>query len=204
MPLSRALRVGNMAQEPTTRQLLDGVAQHDESALAELYDLAAPELYGLVSEIVTDSEAAQDILKEVFVRLWRDAKRIQAAGGSVRVWLALEARARAVDWKRARSGLRNTAHSRLQWLMKLNSWMPRPDEIDQIEKRRHLLGKLVRRLPGPQSELLELAIVKGFTETEISPKAGQPPGRIEHELRAGLRFLRHRLRAVMGTWSADI
>lgn len=193
-----------MAQEPTTRQLLDGVAQRDEAALAQLYDQAAPDLYGLISEIATDREAAQDILKEVFTRLWRDAKRIQGAGGSVRVWLALEARARAVDWKRAQNGMRNTAHSRLQWLMKQNSWMPRPADIDHVEKRRHLLEKLVRRLPKPQSALLELAIVKGFTETEISRQVEQPPGRIEHELRAGLHFLRHRLRAVMGTWSANI
>jgi RNA polymerase sigma-70 factor (ECF subfamily) len=193
-----------MSQEPTSRQLLDKVAQHDEPALAQLYDLAAPGLYGLISEIVTDREASQEILKEVFARLWRDAKRIQGAGGSVRVWLALEARARAVDWQRTQNGMRTTAHSRLQWLMKLNSWMPQPADIDQVEKRRHLLEKLVRRLPGPQSELLELAIVKGFTETEISRQVEQPPGRIEHELRAGLRFLRHRLRAVMGTWSADI
>jgi len=192
-----------MAQEPTFRELLDGVAQHDESALVELYDLTAPGLFGLITEIVTDREAAQDILKEVFARLWRDAKRIQA-GGSVRVWLALEARAKAVDWQRAQSGMRTTAHSRLQWLMKVNSWMPQPADIDQVEKRRHLLEKLVRRLPKPQSELLEMAVVKGFPETEISRKAEQPPGRIEHELRAGLRFLRHRLRAVMGTWSADI
>jgi DNA-directed RNA polymerase specialized sigma24 family protein len=82
--------------------------------------------------------------------------------------------------------------------------MPRPADIDQVEKRRHLLEKLVRRLPGPQSELLKLAVVKGFTETEIARQVEQPPGRIEHELRAGLRFLRHRLRAVMGTWSANI
>jgi RNA polymerase sigma-70 factor, ECF subfamily len=192
-----------MAQEPTSQELLAGIAQHDESTLARLYDLAAPGLYGLISEIVSDRQAAQEILKEVFTRLWKDAKRIQA-GGSVMVWLALEARARAVDWERARTGLRTTAHSRLQGLMKLNSWMPLPADIEKVEKRRHLLEKLVHRLPKPQSELLDLAIVKGFTETEISRQVEQPPGRIEHELRAGLRFLRHRLRAVMGTWSANI
>ncbi|MGE5323385.1 MAG: sigma-70 family RNA polymerase sigma factor [Actinomycetota bacterium] len=193
-----------MGQEPTVRQLLAGIAQHDESALVHLYDIAAPGLYGLITEIVSDSEAAKEILKGVFVRLWRDAKRVHAGGGSVKVWLALEARAKAVDWQRAQEGLRTTAYSRLQSLTKLNSWMPRPADIEQVEKRRSLLEKLVRRLPRPQSELLELAIVKGFTETEIARQVEQPPGRIEHELRAGLRFLRHRLRAVMGTWSANI
>jgi RNA polymerase sigma-70 factor, ECF subfamily len=193
-----------MGQEPTVQQLLAGIAQHDEPALAQLYDIAAPGLYGLITEIVSDSEAAREILKEVFVRLWRDAKRIHAGDGSVKVWLALEARAKAVDWQRTQAGLRTTAHSRLQSLTKLSSWMPRPAGIEQVEKRRTLLEKLVRRLPKPQSELLELAIVKGFTETEIARQVEQPPGRIEHELRAGLRFLRHRLRAVMGTWSANI
>jgi RNA polymerase sigma-70 factor, ECF subfamily len=192
-----------MAQEPTTQELLAGVAQHHEAALAQLYDLAAPGLYGLISGIVSDGDAGKEILKEVFIRLWKDAKRIPP-GGSVMVWLELEARAKAVDWQRAKNGLKTTAHSRLQSLMKRGVWMPRPADIDQVEKRRHLLEKLVHRLPRPQSELLQLSIVKGFTETEIARQVEQPPGRIEHELRAGLRFLRHRLRAVMGTWSANI
>jgi len=193
-----------MPQEPTAEQLLAGIAQHDESMLAELYDQTAANLYALITEIVSEQDAAQNILKEVFIRLWRDAKRLQAGGGSVMFWLTLEARAKAVDWQRGQKGLRATAHSRLHSLLKLNSWVPRPADIEQVEKRRHLLEKLVRRLPQPQSEMLELAIVKGFTETEIARQSDQPPGRIEHELRAGLRFLRHRRRAVMGTWSADI
>jgi len=193
-----------MAQETTAGQLLAGIARHDESMLAQLYDLVAPNLYGLISEIVADHDAALNILKEVFIRLWRDAKRIEAGGGGVMVWLTFEARARAVDGQRAKDGLRSTAHVRLQSLMKSNAWMPRPADIDQIEKRRHLLEKLVHRLPKPQSQMLELAILKGFTETEIARQFEQPPGRIEHELRAGMRFLRHRLRAVMGTWTADI
>ncbi|HZT70356.1 MAG TPA: sigma-70 family RNA polymerase sigma factor [Terriglobia bacterium] len=193
-----------MAEERTAEQLLAGIAQHDESMLAQLYDLTAPTLYGLISEIVSDHDAAVEILKDVFVRLWRDAKRLQAGGGSVLVWLTLEARARAVEWKRSQKGLRNTAHSRLQSLMKYGFWMPRPVDIAEIDRRRHLLGKLVHRLPKPQSRLLELAVFEGFSESEIAGQIEQPPGRIEHELRAGLRFLRHRLRAVMGTWSADI
>ncbi len=192
-----------MAQEPTTQELLAAIVQNDEAALAQLYDLVAPGLYGLISEIVSDGGAGQEILKDAFLRLWKDAKRIEA-GGNVMVWLEMEVRAKAVDWQRAQNGLRATAHARLQSLMKRASWMPRPADIQQVEKRRHLLEKLVRRLPGPQSELLQLAVVKGFTETEIARQVEQPPGRIEHELRAGLRFLRHRLRAVMGTWSANI
>ncbi len=193
-----------MPHEPTAEQLLAGIAQHDGQALANLYDLTATNLYGLICEIVSDHNAAQNILKELFLRLWRDAKRIEAGGGSVIVWLTLDARAKAVDWQRGQNGLRTSAHSRLQALSKLMSWMPGRADMADIDKRRHLLEKLVHRLPKPQTHLLELAVLKGFTETEIAHQTEQPPGRIEHELRAGLRFLRHRLRAVMGTWSANI
>ena len=193
-----------MPQEPTAEKLLAGIVQRDEAALGRLYDLAAPNLYGLISQIVPDRDAAEDVLKEVFVRLWRDAKRVEASGGSVMVWLTFEARAKAVDRQRSQNGLRTTAHSRLQTLLRLGSWMPRRTDVAQIEKRRSLLEKLVHRLPKPQAELLELAVLKGFTETEIARQVEQPPGRIEHELRAGLRFLRHRLRAVTGTWTAGI
>jgi RNA polymerase sigma-70 factor, ECF subfamily len=193
-----------MAHEATTEQLLAGMARRDQSMMGELYDLMAPTLYGIISRIVSDSDAAREILKAVFVRLWRDAKRIEASGGSVKVWLALEARAKALDWASGRNGSRTTAHSRFQPLLKLYSWLPRPGEIAQVEKRRHLLEKLIHRLPESQMQLLELAVFKGLTETEIARQFKQPPGRIEHELRAGLRFLRHRTRAVLGTWTADI
>lgn len=193
-----------MAQELTTAQLLAGIAKHDQTMLGQLYDQTAPGLYGMISEIVSEQDATVDILKEVYARLWRDARRIEASGGSVLVWLTLEARARAADWQRAQNGMRTSASSRLHVLLKANGWMPQPEEIALVEKRRQLLEKLVHRLPKAQSELLDLAIFKGFTETEISRQLDQPPGRVEHELRAALRFLRHRLRAVLGTWTADI
>jgi len=96
------------------------------------------------------------------------------------------------------------AHAVLKPLLRSAAWLPQPEEISRMEDRRVLLNKIVHRLPSSQHHLVELAIFKGSTETEMAEQVGQPPARIEGELRAGLRFLRHRLRAVLGTWTADI
>lgn len=193
-----------MAQELTAEQLVAGVAEHNVEMLSRLYDQYAPRLLGIISAVVEDRAAAQEVLQEVFAGLWKDARRVQPGRGSVLVWLMLDARARAVDRQRKEERLGPEAHARLKFLLRSPSWLPRPDEVSQIDTRRALLNKIVRRLPSSQNRMVEWAILKGATETEMAGDVGQPPARIEGELRASLRFLRHRLRAVLGTWTADI
>jgi len=193
-----------MAQALTAEQLVAGVAERNEEMLSQLYDQYAPRLFGIISDIIADRAVAQEILQEVFVGLWKDARRVHPGSGSVWVWLMLEARARAVDRRRQEDGLSPVAHAVLKPLLRSAAWLPQPEEISRMEDRRVLLNKIVHRLPSSQHHLVELAIFKGSTETEMAEQVGQPPARIEGELRAGLRFLRHRLRAVLGTWTADI
>ena len=181
-----------------------GVAEHDEEMLGKLYDQYAPRLFGVISEIVADSDVAIEILREVFVGLWKDARRIHLGKGGALTWLMLDARSRAIDRRRLDDGLRSAAHSGLKSLLRSTSWLPRPEEISRVDARRLLLNKIARRLPSSQNHLVELAIFKGQTEAEMAEQLRQPPGRVESDLRAGFRFLRHRLRAVLGTWTADI
>jgi len=84
------------------------------------------------------------------------------------------------------------------------SWLPRPEVVARLEERRELLKKVPNQLPKPQREALELAVLGGFTEEEIAVKLGEPLGRVRSGVRAGMRFLRHRLRAISGTWAANI
>lgn len=193
-----------MVQEPTAEQLVVAIAQRDEATFGRFYDQYAPQIYGMICEIVEDRGAAREVLREAFVRLWKEARHIDTGRVSVEAWLTLTARARAVDRQRAHSGLQPLAQSRMEFLLKSDSWLPGPEEIAHVETRRSLLEKIANRLPAPQSRLVEMTVFKGLSEAEIAEQLGEPPGKIESELRAGLRFLRHRLRAVLGTWTADI
>jgi DNA-directed RNA polymerase specialized sigma24 family protein len=73
-----------------------------------------------------------------------------------------------------------------------------------LEERLGLLRKVVNQLPKSQRRALELAFFEGRSLEGIAAASGVPQARAATELRAALLFLRHRLRAVMGKWTANI
>jgi RNA polymerase sigma-70 factor (ECF subfamily) len=83
-------------------------------------------------------------------------------------------------------------------------WLPTPEEVLDVEERLGLLQKIVNQLPQSQRRALELAFFEGPSAEGIAPALGVPMARAMAELRAALSFLRHRLRAVLGRWTADI
>jgi RNA polymerase sigma-70 factor (ECF subfamily) len=183
--------------------LLARVAGRDSGALGELYTRLAPGLLGMALRILSDRAAATEVLEKTFVRLWHEAHRFPRDGASAAAWLALTARRLAVDARRARQGLPALPGAHVNAVGEY-AWVPQPAEVARIEERRELLKKVLSQLPKAQRAVLELAVFEGFTEEEIAAKLGEPLARVQSSLRAGMRFLRHRLRAVLGTWSANI
>jgi RNA polymerase sigma-70 factor (ECF subfamily) len=82
--------------------------------------------------------------------------------------------------------------------------VPGGKQITLLEQRSELLKKVIKQLPSHQRQALELAVFDGYTEGEIAQKLGEPLGKVKAELRGAMGFLRHRRRAVMGTWAANI
>jgi DNA-directed RNA polymerase specialized sigma24 family protein len=82
--------------------------------------------------------------------------------------------------------------------------LPEPKEITLIDDRLVLLHKAINQLPKLQLQALELAVYGGRSESEIATEMGEPLGKAQRSLRAALTFVKHRRRAVCGTWSANI
>jgi RNA polymerase sigma-70 factor (ECF subfamily) len=85
-----------------------------------------------------------------------------------------------------------------------HAWMPRPEDIALVDVRLPLLQRAFNQIPKEQRHALELAVFGGYTEAEIAEQLGEPLGKVKAGLRATFTFLRHRQRAVLGTWTADI
>jgi len=85
-----------------------------------------------------------------------------------------------------------------------SSWLPDPEEIALIDDRLALLHKVINQLPKPQRQALELAVFRGLKEPEIAAEMGEPLGKVRSSLRAAVTFVKHRRRAVCGTWAANI
>lgn len=195
MPRPSATAVSTTAALSTEPEaLLAQAAVGSCSAFVQIYDRFAPQVLGVIQRVLEDVEASEQALVDVFVRLWKEAPQVVRARVSVAAWLVLAARACAVDQLRRKAG------SFDEWL----SWMPDAEAIGRLDERRVLLRKVLGQLPRPQLKALELVMFAGRGEAELSGDLGEPLARVKTELRAATRFLRHRRRAVVGSWTVDI
>ena len=193
-----------MTQVPTAEDLLARVRERDADALGELYDGLAPGLLGMLLRILGDRAAAEAILDDVFLGLWNEAPRSARQHASVAARVAIRARSAATRQARSRRMARPLRRDDCDCPPISLTCLPQPEEIVALEQRRDLLKKVMKQLPAAQREALDLAVFDGYTEVEIAEKLGETLGRTKTALRAALRFLRHRLRAVLGTWAANI
>lgn len=168
--------------------LMSRVARGDEQAFAELYDVLAERVYGLVLRVMRDPAQSEEVTQEVFVDLWRTASRFQASRGSVTSWAMTIAHRRAVDRIRsAQSTIDREA--RLAASQQDTPFDSVADEVaNRFEQRqvRHCLDTLTEL----QRESVGLAYYQGYTYGEVATLLDTPLGTIKTRLRDGLIRLR--------------
>jgi RNA polymerase sigma-70 factor, ECF subfamily len=168
---------------PTDLALVVAIRSGEQSAMAALYDRYSSIVYSVALRVLGDTAAAEDILQEVFLQLWRNPGSFDASRGSLGAWLAVIARNRAID------GLRKRRPESDVEDVVLSIEPDLADEADRAraaEKVRGVLGTM----PAAQRSALEMAYFEGLTHTEIAAKTGEPLGTIKTRIRAGLTTLR--------------
>ncbi|MGC2186289.1 MAG: sigma-70 family RNA polymerase sigma factor [Terriglobales bacterium] len=163
--------------------LVWGMRSGDESAMATLYDRYSSLVYGVALRVLGDTGAAEDVLQEVFMQLWRNPAAFDSGRGSLGAWLGVIARNRAIDGVRKRRPETDIADVVVS---------VEPDMADAAERSRAMekvRGALLG-MPEAQRRALEMAYFEGLTHTEIAAKTGEPLGTIKTRIRAGLLALR--------------
>jgi len=166
--------------------LVSGVRAGDEHAMAQLYDRYSPVVYSVALRVLADTGAAEDVLQEVFLQLWRNPAAFDSNRGSLGAWLAVITRNRAIDSLRKRKP--ETAADEVVISVDL--------DIENETDRRRVLEKvrgLVNALPPEQRKALEMAFFEGLTHTEIAERTKEPLGTIKTRIRTGLLSLRKAL-----------
>ena len=196
---------GEPSSSVTPEALVAQAAEGNQQALIQIYDRFAPRLLGLVRRILSDAEESERVLEDVFAQLWRQARQVARARISLTAWLTLAARAQAVNCLRRRDGrVPRASGAAADALREMLPWLPGPGAIVRLDERRALLQKVLGQLPHPQIKALELVMFEGRTEIELANELGEPLARMKTELRAAMRFLKHRRRAVVGSWTVAI
>jgi RNA polymerase sigma-70 factor, ECF subfamily len=163
--------------------LLAAIRSGDEQAMGELYERYSGIVYSVALRVLADTAAAEDILQEVFMKLWRTPNVFDESRGSLAGWLAVIARNRAIDSLRQRrpeSDIEDVIVSVEPDLVREADWSRMRDKI------RGALSVM----PALQRSALEMAFFEGLTHTEIAEKTGEPLGTVKTRIRAGLKSLR--------------
>jgi len=155
----------------------------DQSALAELYDRYSSVVYSVALRVLGDTGAAEDVLQEVFLQLWRNPGAFDAARGSLGSWLAVITRNRAIDSLRRRRPETDIEDVIVSVAPDLAA---EADRSRAAAKVRDILGTMSK----PQRIALEMAYFEGMSHSEIADKTGEPLGTIKTRIRAGLMALR--------------
>jgi RNA polymerase sigma factor (sigma-70 family) len=172
--------------------LLDRVALQDPAALKQLYDGVGGKLYGLALRVVGQTDAAEDVLQQAFLQVWRTADRYRATLSPPLAWLCLIVRSRALDHLRQHAAERG--HTRLAWDDDLADTLagndPSPPDTAQASQAAQALHGCLAQLDKRQREVVSLAYLRDLSHGELAQQLQLPLGTVKTWIRRGLDQLR--------------
>jgi RNA polymerase sigma-70 factor, ECF subfamily len=166
--------------------LVVGVARRDQAALGELFRRHGGSLFCAALRVLSARDLAEEVVQDVFVRLWRNPERFDSARGQLRPFLLAQSHGRAVDIVRSENARRRREEGDAN-AVKTQSTVE-DDVLDFVvgEKLREAVGSLCKT----EREAISLAYFGGHSYVEVASLLGIPEGTAKSRIRSGLARLR--------------
>lgn len=177
------------AENNAEARVIDLLRARDPNGLAGAYDLYASAVFGLLVRITQDRGVAEDLLQEVFLRVWNHARNFDPGRGALGVWIISIARNMAIDHMRS---AQKRFSARLHPIENADAACFARDpnggesRIQDREAIRHAFGAL----SAQERHAIELAYFDGFSQTEIAAQLQEPLGTVKSRIRSALQRLR--------------
>ena len=170
----------------TEEELVTALKSGKQSAIGILYDNYSAALFGVIVRIVESQENAEDILQEVFVKIWRNISSYDRSKGKLYTWLINIARNAAIDSLRVKdhklkSQIRSIDNS-VSSINKQYNVSIHPDHIG--------LKTLVDKMRPEYKQLIDKLYFEGYTQEEVSKELEIPLGTVKTRIRAAIGQLR--------------
>ena len=163
----------------------------EPTTFSRVYRDHAAEVEAIARRVLGDRAQAEDVVHDVFLRLWMNPRAYQPARGDVGAYLRVLARSRAIDARRS-LGAATRAGERFRAVAADGELHGVEAPLASTEARdmRRELGLALRTLPDTQREAVVLAYWGDLPDHQIARRAGVPLGTAKSRIRLGLRRLR--------------
>jgi RNA polymerase sigma-70 factor (ECF subfamily) len=193
------LRVSAEPAADADDRIVELLRRCDPAAVEQIYDRYGRLAFTLAFRVLNDSAAAEDVVQDAFLSVWRRAQSFDRSRGTLRAWLAAIVHHRALDRLRGRSG-----HSRRD--LPLETAAADAATADSFEAvaeglQREEVRRALATLSADQRQTIELAYYGGLSQSEISAQLGIPLGTVKGRTRQALRHLRATLMAGGVEWA---
>jgi len=180
---------GALASDPRARLVaaLVGTGDEDRSAFRDLYALTSAKLFGICYRICGERQAAEDVLHDVYLTIWKRAGAYEPHRASPITWLATIARNRAIDWRRAQAVRRS---SPIEEAPPILDEAPLASETMLADEASHLLHGCLDGLEENQRAAIRTAFFDGVTYAELAERQNVPLGTMKSWVRRGLARLK--------------
>ena len=178
-------RVSTPESRAEDAALVARIASGDQKAVGLLYDRYSSILLAVGVRVLGARREAEDLLHDVFLEVWRRAADYNPDRGSVRVWLCMRMRSRALDRIRSAGRAPNVSTEEAKIPEAVH-----PGEDPSVTADRAVVRRALGALPEEQRVVLLLGYFEGLSSSEIAEKLDLPIGTVKSRVAAGLKKLR--------------
>ncbi len=168
----------------------------DQQAFRVVYDMTAPKLFGVCLRICGERQAAEDVLQEVYLIIWKRAASYEPARGNPISWLCTIARNRALDWHRSSSPRRREAAEAGDdaAAAAVSDHQPLADHLLLLEEQHQRLSLCLDSLDDRPRAAIYAAFIDGLTYADVAARSAVPLPTMKSLIRRALLRLRECLR----------
>lgn len=177
-------------QNMTQEDILPLILKKDDKAFTTLYNMYSKSLYSVITNLIREQEEAEDVLQEVFVKIWKNIESYNESKGRFYTWILNIARNTAID------KLRSKAFNNSQKNLSSDNFVHLLDDSNRLTNRIDTIGiqEFVKKLKPKCIQLIELLFFQGYTQQEASDELEIPLGTVKTQNRNCINDLRNYLK----------